>query len=115
MAAPPPSSVGKLSQPVRIFVDPRELDAKTTVAIKRRISVVSRAGTSKAMAAVPARLTLRTPDSQTVAAVGHGSSVTVRGEPLELLLFAFGRNPVRVDLDGDEDVVNAVQAAERGF
>ncbi|WP_319431363.1 TIGR03085 family metal-binding protein [Mycobacterium sp. RTGN5] len=94
---------------------PRELDSKTTGAVKRRISVVSRAGMSKAIAAIPARLTLRTTDGQNVAAVGHGSPVTVTGEPLELLLFTFGRNAVRVDFDGDDDVVRAVQAAERGF
>ncbi|NTY60109.1 TIGR03085 family metal-binding protein [Mycolicibacterium sphagni] len=95
--------------------EPRELDAKTTAAIKRRIPVVSRAALSKAMAAVPARLTLRTPDGQTVTTVGHGSPVTVTGEPLELLLFAFGRNAVRVDFDGDDEVISAVLAAERGF
>ncbi len=95
--------------------EPRELDAKTARAIKRRIPVVSRAGTSKAMAAVGARLTLRTPDGHTVAAVGHGSPVTVTGDPLELLLFAFGRNAVRVEFDGDDDVVSAVRAADRGF
>ena len=52
------------------------------------------------MSAVPARLTLRTPDGQTVVTVGSGSPVTVTGEPLELLLFAFGRNAVRVDSAG---------------
>jgi hypothetical protein len=31
------------------------------------------------------------------------------------LLFAFGRNAVRVDFNGDDDVVAAVRAANRGF
>ncbi len=48
-------------------------------------------------------------------AVGSGSPVTVTGEPLELLLFAFGRNAVRVDFSGDDDIVAAVRAAKRGF
>ena len=56
--------------------------------MKRRVAMISRGGMSKAMAAVPARLTLRTPDGQTVVAVGKGSPVTVTGEPRELLLFA---------------------------
>jgi uncharacterized protein (TIGR03085 family) len=94
---------------------PRELDDKTTVAVKRRVPIVSRAGLSKSMTALPARLTLRTPDGQTLAAVGNGSPVTVTGEPGELLLFAFGRNAVRVDFGGDDDVVAAVRAAKRGF
>jgi hypothetical protein len=58
---------------------------------------------------------LRTPDGQTVVAVGNGSPVTVTGQPQELLLFGFGRNTVRVDFNGDDDVVAAVRAANRGF
>jgi uncharacterized protein (TIGR03085 family) len=95
--------------------EPRELDVRTAAAVKRRIAMISRAGMSKSMAAVPARPTLRTPDGQTVVAVGSGSPVTVTGEPLELLLFAFGRNAVRVDFGGDDDAVAAVRAAKRGF
>jgi hypothetical protein len=64
---------------------------------------------------VPARLTLRTPDGHTVVTVGRGPPVTVTGEPLELLRFAVGRNAVRVDFGGDDDVVAAVRAAKRGF
>jgi uncharacterized protein (TIGR03085 family) len=95
--------------------EPRELDTRTTEAVKRRVAMVSWAGMSKSMAAVAARLTLRTPDGQTVVAVGNGSPVTVTGGPLELLLFAFGRNAARVDFGGDDEVVAAVQAAKRGF
>jgi uncharacterized protein (TIGR03085 family) len=95
--------------------EPRELDAGTGAAVKRRVAMISRAGMSKSMTAVRARLTLRTPDGQAVVAVGRGSPVTVTGEPLELLLFAFGRNAVRVDFGGDDDIVAAVRAAKRGF
>jgi uncharacterized protein (TIGR03085 family) len=95
--------------------EPRELDAKSAAAVRRRVAVISRAGMSKSMGSVPARLTLRTPDGQTVVTVGSGSPVTATGEPLELLLFAFGRNAVRVDFGGDDDVVAAVRAAKRGF
>ncbi len=95
--------------------EPRELDASTTAAVMRRIPLISRVGLSKSMAALPARLTLRTPAGQTVVAVGNGSPVAVTGEPQELLLFAFGRNAVRVDFSGDDDVVAAVRAAKRGF
>jgi uncharacterized protein (TIGR03085 family) len=95
--------------------EPRSLDVKTTAAVKRRVALVSRGGMAKAMAALPARLALRTPDGETVVALGKGSPVTVTGEPQELLLFAFGRNAVRVDFEGDDDVVAAVRAAKRGF
>jgi hypothetical protein len=95
--------------------EPRELDIKTTAAVRRRIPPIGRAGLAKAMAAVPARLTLSTHDGRPVAEVGSGSRVTVTGEPLELLLFAFGRNAVRVEFGGDDDVVRAVLDAKRGF
>jgi uncharacterized protein (TIGR03085 family) len=130
-SGPPPFSVFKVLDPVasihEIFVhhedvrraqtgwEPRQLDAHTVAAVRRRVAVISRAGMSKSMAAVPARLTMRTPDGQTVVTVGKGSPVTVTGEPLELLLFAFGRDAVRVDFAGDDDVVAAVRAAKRGF
>jgi hypothetical protein len=39
----------------------------------------------------------------------------VTGEPQELLLFAFGRDAVRVEFAGDDDVIAAVRAAKRGF
>lgn len=130
-SGPPVLSLFKLVDPVasihEIFVhhedvrrartgwEPRELDASATAAVKRRVPIVSRAGLSKSMAAISARLTLQTPDGQTVVAVGDGSPVAVTGEPLELLLFAFGRNAVRVEYAGDDDVVDAVCAAKRGF
>ena len=93
--------------------EPRELDASTAAAVKRRVAMISRAGMSKSMAAVPAQQTLRTPDGQTVVTVGSGSPVTVTGEPLELLLFAFGRNAVRVDFGGM--TMSPRWAAKRGF
>jgi uncharacterized protein (TIGR03085 family) len=130
-SGPPVFSMFKLLDPVasihEMFVhhedvrraqtgwEPRELDAITTAAVKRRVAIISRAGMAKSMAAVPARLTLRTPDGQTVVTVGSGPPVTVEGEPLELLLFAFGRDAVRVDFDGNDDVIAAVRTAKRGF
>src|SRR6201996_7261000 len=109
-SGPPVLSVFKVLDPVasihEMFVhhedlrraqtgwEPRQLDASTNAAVKRRIPLISRVGLSKSMAALPARLTLRTPDGQPVVVVGNGSPVTVTGEPQELLLFAFGRNAV---------------------
>jgi uncharacterized protein (TIGR03085 family) len=94
---------------------PRELDAHTSAAVKRRVPVISRAGMSKALTVAGARLTLRTPDNQKVVEVGSGCPVMATGEPMELLLFAFGRNAVRIDFSGDDDIITAVRAAKRGF
>jgi uncharacterized protein (TIGR03085 family) len=95
--------------------EPRKLDARTASAVAHRVAIISRVGMSRSMAAVSARLTLRTPDGQTVVAVGNGSPVTVTGEAQELMLFAFGRNAVRVEFGGEPDVVTAVRATKRGF
>ena len=40
--------------------------------------------------------------------------VTVRGEPGELVLFAFGRRAVRVELEGEPHDVAALEGAPRG-
>lgn len=130
-SGPPVFSMFKLLDPVasihEMFVhhedvrraqtgwEPRQLDAVTSAAVKRRVALISRAGMAKSMAAIPARLTLHTSDGQPVVTVGSGPPVTVKGEPLELLLFAFGRNAVRVDFGGNDDVIAAVRAAKRGF
>src|SRR6201995_1940281 len=49
--------------------EPREINAGTKAAVQRRVAMLSRAGMSKSMTAVRARLTLRPPDGQTVVAV----------------------------------------------
>jgi hypothetical protein len=41
--------------------------------------------------------------------------VTVVGEPTELLLHAFGRDAVRVELEGEPTAVEALAAASRGL
>ena len=68
-----------------------------------------------AMARVPARVSLCTPDGETVSTVGSGPQLTITAEAPELLLFAFGRNEVRADFAGDDDTVAAVKAAKRGL
>lgn len=42
-------------------------------------------------------------------------TVTITGEPGELLLFAFGRDAVRVEFDGDQAAIAAVQGLNRGL
>jgi len=89
---------------------PRDLDGGTVTALRRLVPAFSRI----AMAKVPARVTLQTPDGATVATVGRGPALTIIGEASELLLFAFGRNEVHADFAGDAETVAAVKAAERG-
>jgi uncharacterized protein (TIGR03085 family) len=62
----------------------------------------------------PVGVVLRRPDgAQQVVKTGPGA-VTVVGEPGELLLHAFGRDAVRVDVEGAPADVEALRAAPRG-
>ncbi len=90
---------------------PRDLDQPTVAALRRPIALLSRVALSK----VPARLTLRTPQGETLATVGSGPDVTLTADPGELLMWAFGRDEVRVEFDGAEAAVVAVRNAKRGL
>ena len=90
---------------------PRALDDTVIAALRRPIPMFSRI----AMAREPARVSLCTPDGETVSTVGSGPQLTITAEAPELLLFAFGRNEVRADFAGDDDTVAAVKAAKRGL
>lgn len=91
--------------------EPRELDAGTTSALARQVSLMSRMTMSK----TPARVTLKTPDGSTLSTVGKGPAVTVTGEPGELLMFISGRDQAKLTFTGDEDAVRAVQSGKRGL
>lgn len=90
---------------------PRALDERTVGALRRLTQFFA----PFLIPGVPARVTLRTEDGAVLASFGAGSQVTVTGAPGESLLFAFGRNEVRVDIRGDADVIEAVRHTERRF
>jgi uncharacterized protein (TIGR03085 family) len=99
---------------VRRAVDdwqPRVLDPSTAGLLRRQLGLMSRLMLSK----LPAQVVLRTPAGGQIARVGRGETVTVTGEPAELLLFASGRDQVRVEFDGDPQSIAAVRAAPRGL
>ncbi len=91
--------------------EPRPLDGATVSALSRGIGAMARMTMGKS----PARVTLTTPQGKTLATVGSGPAVTVTGEPGELLMFAAGREPARVEFSGDDDAVTALRAARRGL
>ncbi|MGI5129104.1 TIGR03085 family metal-binding protein [Pseudonocardia sp. CA-107938] len=62
----------------------------------------------------PVGVRLRTPDGREVVA-RPGAGVTVVGEPGELLLQAFGRSAVEVEIEGEPDAVVAFGTAGRGL
>lgn len=58
---------------------------------------------------------LRTPAGAEVTAKAGADPVVVLGEPVELLLYVFGRDESRVDLAGDASAVTALRGLSRGF
>jgi uncharacterized protein (TIGR03085 family) len=56
---------------------------------------------------------LRRPDGEVLLAKRGPKTVTISGEPGELLLYAFGRDPVRIDFAGDEESIAAVRGLSR--
>ncbi|WP_205874054.1 TIGR03085 family metal-binding protein [Mycobacterium camsae] len=90
--------------------EPRKLESALKARLTRTVPLMGRLTLAK----VPGRVALRTTEGKTLLTAGQGPAVTVTGEPEELLLFAVGRK-ARVDFDGDESTVRAVQQAPKGF
>lgn len=88
----------------------RTLDPDTVTALRRPLGLMSRL----TLGNVPARVTLATPDGQTVAVVGRGQELLVTGEVPELTLFIAGRDEADLTFS-DAQVVQAVRAARRGL
>jgi uncharacterized protein (TIGR03085 family) len=90
---------------------PRELPAELIAEVWRRLPVSIRL----TMRRMPIGVALAWPghgEVRTPRAKRHAAKVTVTGDPIELLLFAFGRRTAaRVQLDGaPDDVVTATKA-----
>jgi uncharacterized protein (TIGR03085 family) len=99
---------------VRRAVDgwqPRVLDPSTAGLLRRQLGLMGRLMLSK----MPAQVVLLTPAGERIARAGRGDTVTVTGDPQELLLFVAGRDAIRVEFDGDPQAIVAVQAAPRGL
>ncbi|MFI5506263.1 TIGR03085 family metal-binding protein [Mycobacterium sp. NPDC051804] len=90
---------------------PRVLDERATGALRRLATYFA----PTLIPGVPARVVFRAQDGAVLARFGAGPEVTVTGAPGELLLFAFGRNEIRVDFAGDANDIDAVRQAERRF
>jgi len=91
--------------------EPRTLGPAENKAILTPLKAMAK----RAIAKSPATVELVTTEGEQIATGGHGPAVRITGEPLELLLFTFGRAQTRLDFEGDADAVAAVKAAKRGF
>jgi uncharacterized protein (TIGR03085 family) len=90
---------------------PREPDAKRDAALWAGLKRAGR----MTLRRTPVGLILRRPDGESIVVKRGPDTVTVTGEPGELLLFAFGRDAVRVEFDGDQPAIAAVQGLNRGL
>jgi uncharacterized protein (TIGR03085 family) len=116
-------AVDKLVNTVELFVHhedvrrgqegwtPREPDARRDAAVWDGLK---RAG-KLTLRRTPVGLVLSRPDGESVVVKRGPNTVTVTGEPGELLLFAFGRDAVRVGFDGEQSAIAAVRGLSRGL
>jgi uncharacterized protein (TIGR03085 family) len=94
---------------------PRDLPADVQAAVWKRLPGLARL----TMRGAPVGLALRSPEHgevRTPRARRHGVAVTVTGAPVELALFAFGRQAVaKVEYEGSPADVAAAQGARMGI
>jgi uncharacterized protein (TIGR03085 family) len=116
-------AVDKLVNSIELFVHhedvrrgqegwtPREADPKRDAALWAGLK---RAG-KMTLRRTPVGLVLRHRNGESVVVKRGPDTVTVTGEPGELLLFAFGRDAVRVEFDGEQPAIAAVKGLSRGL
>lgn len=96
----------------RPWWEPRPPDRRRDAVLWRNLRAVGRV---LGYQGSPVTIVLRRPDgAQRTVRRGTGI-VTITGEPGELVLHAFGRDEVRVHIDGAPDDVAAVQGLRRGI
>jgi uncharacterized protein (TIGR03085 family) len=92
--------------------EPRKLPAELTEMVWKRVSTGARLMLRRS----PVGVVLRHPDGRKAGARKAEPHVVVTGEPVELLLFAFGRQDhARVQFDGDPAAVESLRAAKLGM
>jgi uncharacterized protein (TIGR03085 family) len=91
--------------------EPREPDAERDATVWAGLR---RAG-KMTLRRTPVGLILRRPDGGEIVVRRGPATVTVTGEPGELLLFAFGRDAARIEFDGDQSAIAAVRGLNRGL
>jgi uncharacterized protein (TIGR03085 family) len=91
--------------------EPRPPDTARDEALWKAVRMVGRFTYRRSPVGVTARRT----GGEEVAIKKGADTVTITGEPGELLLFIFGRSEVRVTFDGDQQAVATVQGLDRSF
>jgi uncharacterized protein (TIGR03085 family) len=91
--------------------EPRPADTKRDEALWRTLRFASKRAYRRSVVGV----LLRRPDGEVIVGKQAPQSVTISGEPGELLLHAFGRDAARVEFSGDEAAVAEIRGTKRSF
>ncbi|GAB2775630.1 TIGR03085 family metal-binding protein [Amycolatopsis magusensis] len=91
--------------------EPRPADTKRDEAAWRSIRAIAKL----TLRGSADGIVLRTPAHGEVTAKAGPDPVTVLGEPVEILLFVFGRDAVRLEFDGDAAAVERLKSLSRGL
>jgi uncharacterized protein (TIGR03085 family) len=91
--------------------EPRPADAERDESLWRSLGLLGKMAFRRS----PVGVTLRRPDGTELAAHRGPNTVTLSGDVGELLLFAFGRDAVRLDFTGEQSAVATVRGLSRGM
>ncbi|WP_020664148.1 TIGR03085 family metal-binding protein [Amycolatopsis benzoatilytica] len=91
--------------------EPRPADPSRDAAVWRLIPRIAKLNLRKS----PVGVLLRTPGGETASVKSGTPVVTVIGEPVELLLFIFGRDAVRLEFEGDAAAIERLKNTPRGL
>jgi uncharacterized protein (TIGR03085 family) len=91
--------------------EPRAADPARDAVAWRSAKTVSKLNLRKS----PVGVVLRTTDGPEATVKAGPEPVTVVGAPVELLLFVFGRDEVRVEFEGDPAAIGRLKALSRGL
>jgi len=92
---------------------PRELDPELAQFLWERLRSSAKMLFGRVKVGVSVRRT-DVEDPETVKLRGGKSTVVLVGDPAELTMYAFGRKEHHVQLEGDQDAIDALQAAKLG-
>ena len=90
---------------------PRDLDDDLTSALRRQV----RLGVRMSLGRAPAAVILQDTDGTALASIGKGPQCAIQGAAPELLLFLSGRDAVRLEFRGADDIVEQVRTARRAL
>ncbi|WP_033292972.1 TIGR03085 family metal-binding protein [Amycolatopsis jejuensis] len=91
--------------------EPRPADPSRSAAAWRLATRSAKLNLRKA----PVGVVLRTPDGRSASVKSGTPVVTVTGDPVDLLLFVFGRDAVQLTYEGDESAVEQLAGTKRGI